>query len=256
MMFVSACFLTLIVFGALQAALAWSRRVWGLPLEWCRKITHVAMGVICLSFPLFVSTAWQAVGLAVLFTAALVLLRWKSQLLWGGGSLLPSSRCESEGEFYFVAGIALALLLARDNWFVYLSSILTLAFADSAAAFVGKAIGRRHCWKNAKTLEGSLAFFFIAALCFSIASVAIETSCDIVSIGVVCLLATVAEGVSERGSDNLSIPLVCVVGLQFHRWIPEMPEALTIVAVMAVILAWVAIRKPLGLISANGGQRK
>ena len=213
MIFVTACFLVLIVFGALQAGLSWSHRIRGLPLEWCRKITHVAMGVICLSFPLFVSTDWQVVCIALLFTGALVLLRWKSQLLWGGGSLLPSSRCGSEGEFYFVLGVAFTLLFARDDRFVYCGSILILAFADSAAAFVGKSIGRCHCWGNAKTLEGSLAFFLVAVICLHSLSFAMASPHGFLLIGPVCLLATVAEGISLRGSDNLFIPMACTSGL-------------------------------------------
>ena len=221
-MFFSAGFLVLVIFSALQAGLGWGHRERGLPLEWCRKITHVGMGITCLFFPLFVSTAWQAACLALLFTGALALLRWKSQLLWGGGSLLPASRCKSEGEFDFVLGIAFALLFARDNRFVYWVSILTLTFADSAAAVVGKSMGRRHVWKNEKTLEGSLAFFSVSALFFLVASVAFDCSMyGIFLMFVVCLFVTVAEGIAERGSDNLLIPLVCVVGLQLPVWIPQ-----------------------------------
>jgi phytol kinase len=182
----------------------------------------MTMGLACLLFPLFVRSPWQAVCLGVLFAGVLGLLRWKSDLLGGGGALLPASRFGSEGEFYFVAGVTLALLFARENRFVYSSSILVLTFADTAAAVAGKRIGRRHCWGNAKTLEGSLAFFFVALLCLQATSLATGQECSLRLICAIGILATAAEGISGRGSDNLFIPLACVPGMQlpdFYSWI-------------------------------------
>jgi len=243
MIFAAGCFLVLVLFGVLLSGLAWSRRAWGLPLEGCRKITHVAMGLACLSFPLFVAATWQAVCLAMLFAGVLGLLRLKPELLWGGGELLPASRCESEGEFYFVAGAAFALLFARGDYYVYFASILMLTFADAAAAMVGKWIGKRHCWGNAKTLEGSLAFCGVGLLCVLGPTLVMERSYGLVLIGSICLLATVTEGVSERGSDNLWIPLVCVVGLQLPHLLPNPTHWIAVLAAMAAILGTVVFRK-------------
>jgi len=233
----------MILFGVLLSGVAGWRRVRGLSLEACRKITHVGMGLACLSFPLFVSTAWQAISLAVLFTAVLALLRLKPDLLWGGGELLPASRCESEGEFYFVAGAAFAVLFAREDRFVYLASMLMLTFADAAAALVGQWTGRLRCWGNDKTMEGSLAFCLVALLCLLGPCFVMEHGGDLGLILAICLLATVSEGISARGSDNLWIPVVCVAGLQLPRWVPPPFEVVAVFATTAALLGCVVFRK-------------
>ena len=254
MTFAAGCFLVVILFGVLLSVLAWSRRAWQLPLEGCRKITHVGMGLACLSFPLFVSTIWHAVCLALLFAGILALLRLKPELLWGGGEVLPASRCESEGEFYFVAGVAFALLFAREDRFIYFASVLLLTFADAAAAVVGKWIGKRHCWGNAKTVEGSLAFCLIGFFCLLGPSLVLEHCYSLALLGTICLLATATEGVAERGSDNLWIPLMCVVGLQLPHWLPNPAHWIAVLATMAAILGGIVFRKTRAF--AEGGDSR
>lgn len=237
------CLLVFVFFASLFAGLSWSRHTWELPLEGCRKVAHVGMGLASLSFPFFVSTSSQALCLAFLFSGALVLLRLKHDLLWGGGSILPASRCDSEGEFYFVAGITVAILFARHNHFVYFSSILMLTFADTAAAFVGRWLGRRHCWSNTKTLEGSFAFFLVGCLCLFCAALVTKPNGGLLLMGATCLLATLVEGISKRGSDNLGIPLVCVIGLQLPLWLPHSAYSPVILLATAGLLAWVLFKK-------------
>jgi len=231
------------LFTALFAGLIWSRYKWKLSLEWCRKIAHVGMGLACLPFPLFISTYWQALSLSIIFSGLLVLLRLEKKIFWGGGEILASSRCHSEGEFYFVAGVTFAFLFSHKDMFVYASSILILTFADTAAAVIGRWIGKSHFWRNDKTLEGSLAFFLVGFLCSLLSSLVTKQSGGLLMMVTTCLLATVVEGIAKRGSDNLLIPIVCVVGLLLPLWLPRAVCVAVIFSLSAAVLVWVHLKK-------------
>ena len=212
--FIVNSLLVLVLFGGLLSLLAWGRRAFWLSSEACRAIAHVVMGLVCLTFPAFISATWQIFSLALMFTGILVLFRLKPGLLGGGAGLLHLSRRDSEGDVYFVGGITCALLLSRENLFVYYTSVLLLTFADAAAAVVGKWIGKKHCWGNAKTLEGSLAFCAVSILCILGSSAVMGCTIHVLLFGAICIIATVSEGLAARGSDNLWIPLACVVSLR------------------------------------------
>lgn len=104
---------------------------------------------------------------------------------------------------WYAAGVLAAVVLFPRH--VALSAILVLGLADPAGALVGRRIGRRRFWGG--TLEGTLAFFAVAALVLVVrhslpAAVAAAAG------------ATLVERRSRPLDDNLTIPLVCGSVLQ------------------------------------------
>jgi dolichol kinase len=218
--FLSGTVCSLALFAGLLGGIAWARARWKVHPELCRKFAHVVMGVASLAFPVFVSGNWQILLLAAAFIAALAWMRLSSSPRIMGADVFRISRGHSMGEYYFVIGVASAHILADGDRFVYATAVALLAFADAAACAVGRTVGRSRCWGNAKTLEGSLAFAGTAALC--ILSLAVWTGVNpgLVPCAVLCLLATVAEGLSTKDSDNLLVPLACVCCLRLPDWLP------------------------------------
>ncbi|HUL30249.1 MAG TPA: SEC59/DGK1/VTE5 family protein [Thermodesulfobacteriota bacterium] len=103
------------------------------------------------------------------------------------------------GSTYFIFSTILTILLFPKS--IAIASMLILILSDTAAALIGKGIGRVKIL--GKTLEGSLAFL-ITSLCI----VWIYPHLDRFSGSLAALGATVIEILPIRVNDNLSIPLV------------------------------------------------
>jgi dolichol kinase len=102
------------------------------------------------------------------------------------------------GSTYFLFSTILTILLFPKP--IAISSLLILILADTAAALVGKGIGRVRIL--GKTLEGSMAFFFTALLIVWIYPTLNRFSGSFAALG-----ATLIEILPIRLNDNLTIPL-------------------------------------------------
>ena len=85
----------------------------------------------------------------------------------GPGQILHAVPRESVGEFWFLLGVLVIYVIARDDVVVYSIGILVLAVADMAAALVGLFYGQ-HSFAvsgGTKSAEGSSALLLTAFLC-------------------------------------------------------------------------------------------
>jgi glycerol-3-phosphate acyltransferase PlsY len=103
------------------------------------------------------------------------------------------------GSTYFLFSTILTILLFPKS--IAIASLFILIVADTAAALVGRGIGRISIF--GKTLEGSLAFFFSSLLI-----VWIYPNLNRFPGGLAALGATVIEILPIKVNDNLTIPLV------------------------------------------------
>ena len=103
------------------------------------------------------------------------------------------------GSTYFLFSTILTILFFPKS--VAVASLLILILADTAAALVGRGIGRISIF--GKTLEGSLAFFLSSLLIVWIYPNLNRFSGSLAALG-----ATVIEILPIKVNDNLTIPLV------------------------------------------------
>ena len=192
-----------------------------LKAEVTRKIVHMGTGLLTLLFPLMLSNRWWVLLLCTSFALILIAsLKFK---------FLPSINAidrESVGSLAYPASVYMAFLFYdhhnKDNVLFYLP-ILILAISDPIAALGGRkipskpfSIGSAH-----KSLSGSAACFISA---FIISTFVFYFNRTDTSLGniifkslAVALFAAVAEAVSGRGYDNITIPvavLICLVLLE------------------------------------------
>lgn len=244
LVFLSGMVGTLVFFGLVLGCIAWARKRWRIHPEVCRKTAHVVMGVACLAFPVFVTSVWQILLLAAAFIAGLTWMRLSSSPMLVGVDVFRASRRHSMGEYYFVAGVASAFVLAGGDRFAYASAVLLLAFADAAACAVGILVGRFRCWGNTKTLEGSLAFAAVAVICLAALGFSTGFHPGWALCATLCLVATIAEAFAPRDADNLMIPLASVVCLRVQDWLPL--QVITgfglVVAVVVGLFGLLAVR--------------
>jgi phytol kinase len=180
-------------------------RVLGAAPESTRKLVHVLMGLVASAFPWVFADPRSVVLVCAIFVAIL------------GGTLLRSSLPSvhqvdrrTAGTLWFPIAVAVVFLAARGRKDLYVIPMLVLTFADPAAAIVGRTYGVHRFGRDAKSFEGSLAFFVVASLVLS-ASLAVTTSLGGAgslawALAIAIVLAGV-EAVAPAGSDNLLIPV-------------------------------------------------
>ncbi len=223
--------LFLLIFAAAEA---WKR--WGdPPAEWTRKLVHLCGGIVCAALPWIFAWHWTVLALGVAFAGII----WGTRRLGVLGSVHGVER-HSQGGIYFPIAVYLLFLLAAHQPVFYLISILVLVVADTLAAVLGTAYGRRvyAVETDRRSLEGSAVFFLTTFLCVHLPLLLLTGIDPLASvvIGVqLALLVTFFEAISLRGNDNLIVPLVTYYLLVKMTPKPADFIALQLVAQLAII---------------------
>ena len=240
----------LVFFGIIMVFIAIAevaRKVFKLSPELSRKFVHVMVGILVSLAPFFLRTSLPVIVLGLLFTV-LNYITLKKDSLKG----MHTTVRVSYGTVYFPIAFTLLVVMFWDrNLVIFVVSMLILAFSDTAATIVGERIqsGRKFVlWHDKKSLPGSLAFFittvvviFFAYPIYSalgnihdlplqhLAGMAIFTG----------LISTVAEAVSKRGSDNLTLTLAA--GLSMDLYLTNLAGG-----TLLILLAWFSFSILLG----------
>jgi phytol kinase len=178
--------------------------------EVSRKLVHMSHGIAAAVWPFLVPYR-VIIGIEILFLILAALAR-KFRIFKG----ISQVDRISGGEIFFPLGIIGAALFYPSSW-IFAAAMLILAFADAAAALVGRKYGK-HKFKvfgNQKSLEGSFAFavvaFIIVGWVVLFAPAGFESMWPIMIL--LPILTATTEAVAPFGLDNLLIPLVVVVVL-------------------------------------------
>jgi len=189
-------------------------------VEITRKIVHLGTGLITLSLPLFLETHWSVLILAVSFVVVLGISK-KLDLLKSINSIDRFSR----GSVLYPIIIYVTywtFTLFDDVLFFYLP-ILILAICDPIAALTGKRwpLGKYTIWNETKTIMGSGCFFLSCfVLTFIFAIPLRDNWIEIAMITLfISLFTTLAEAFSQKGWDNLFIPLTVTATLLASQYL-------------------------------------
>lgn len=177
-------------------------------VEITRKTVHIGTGLITLTFPLFLETHWSVLILTLSFVAILGLSK-KFDLLKSINAIKRNSR----GSILYPIIIYVTYwiyTLFDDVLFFYLP-ILILAICDPIAALTGKKwpYGKFTIFRETKTLVGSGSFFVTCLLLsFSFVIPLRDNWVEILFVTLfISLITTLVEAASQKGWDNLFIPL-------------------------------------------------
>jgi phytol kinase len=200
--------------------------------EVVRKLLHVGMGLVTLSFPWLFDQAWPVVTLAALSIITLLSLRLVKGLRSGLGNVVSGVSRTSLGEVYFPVAVTIVFLLSLQETgdptrpaVLYCIPVLLLTLADASAALVGIAYGRLHypTSEGEKSAEGSFAFFFCAFFSAHVPLLLWTDTGRAETLLIALLLAWLAmmfEAISWRGLDNLVLPLVGFLLLKLYLDLP------------------------------------
>jgi phytol kinase len=191
-------------------------RFFRLPAETSRKFLHVSGGLTCLLLPRFFTSHWWILAL----TSSAFLLLFITYIMNMLQSVHKTKR-NSIGSIIFPIPVYFCFLAAdtfHNNLFFYLPVSL-LAISDTSAEIAGTRWGHltKQFFDGQKTLAGTLAFFGTALIiCFGwLSYYHLPARSLIVSGLVISITTSLAELVTLKGWDNLTIPVIAGIILWF-----------------------------------------
>jgi phytol kinase len=185
-------------------------------LKSSRKFLHMMIGNLPFVIPFFTLNIFPFL-VAVPFVLVTFFVSPYSPFPSFGRRLAGLAGITEEGHhlglvLYAVSYSVLALVLASRP-FVIAAGVLPMAYGDAAASIVGEKYGRRRYKVLAnKSLEGSAAMFFASffsvavGLVFFSALYSFSIFDRIFVVFAVAAVATLVEGLSPLGFDNLVVP--------------------------------------------------
>ncbi|MDO4263425.1 MAG: hypothetical protein Q4C67_04435 [Deinococcus sp.] len=211
----------LLLLGLLLVARAWQVRG-GLAPETARKLMHLGMGLMALSFPWLLRETWAVLVVCALSVGALLGLRRVRALRQRVGGVLHDVERHSGGDVYFLLSVAGLYVLAQGDPVLYVIPLAVLTFADGLAALAGVNYGRiRYAGADGfKSVEGSVAF---AAVTFLVTHVPLLLLSDVgraESLAIAALVAVLTmliEAIAWEGIDNVLVPLATFIAVDGHR---------------------------------------
>jgi phytol kinase len=261
--------LVLALLGGLMAGLRVFKQRCSPHPELVRKLLHVGMGLVTLSFPWLFKAVWPVLLLAGLSTLLLFALRTSPQLPpsqgggavhspspyegegWGGvsflqahlGGVVDGVKRESLGEIYFPLSVGALFYFAQGHPIFFCIPMLLLALGDAVAALIGVRYGllRYTTAEGEKSAEGSLAFFLVAFLSVHVPLLLFTPTgrAESLLIGLILgLLAMLLEAIAWRGLDNLFIPLGGFLLLKTYLAM-DVPALLTRLGVTLALVGFV-----------------
>ncbi len=205
----------LLLFGSAE----WLYHKSKIQAELSRKYVHFTTGIISLLFPYFLSSHWMVLSLCgSFFLLLLASLKW---------NLLPSINGVdrvTRGSLLYPLVVYVCFLFYQqyDQFLFFYIPILILAISDPIAALVGKKWPQfpYSTFGHTKTGSGSLGFFLSA---FLIGLLGLWCSGQTILVTMVLIsstlafVSTIAEALSHKGYDNLTIPFSVLGLLTFFK---------------------------------------
>jgi phytol kinase len=185
----------------------------GLPRTLVRDVLHVGAGLWPLGWPAWhgapVPIAVAAVGCAGLLAVPVLARRfgWADSI---AASVSGEDERWSGLALYGLSALGMTVLGFQRAAFPAAAGLLALALGDGLGGLLGRHWGRtryRLPWAKSKTVEGSLAVAFFSAAGIALAGWRFGAAPGPGLLLVGALAAAVAEAVSPRSADNVTVPL-------------------------------------------------
>jgi phytol kinase len=191
------------VYGYVAILLIISEKLLSKYPTFSRKFVHIMVGNVLFILPLF------ATRFAMTFLAAapFILLTF---LMSPKSPIKLDHKVSTSGHglglvYYAISWTVLAFFFFDQPWIIAVG-IAAMSYGDGLASLIGQKYGKHkyNILGDAKSIEGSLAMFFV--LIFSLAGVLLYYGQPInaLTVVMVSLVATLLEGVTPKGLDNLT----------------------------------------------------
>jgi len=175
-----------------------------------RKFLHIMVGNIIFILPLFQSRWVMALLAAAPFTILTFLMSPYSPLK-------IKDRISTSGHglglvYYAISWTILALIFFDQPWIIAVG-IVAMSYGDGMASLIGTKYGKieYNIFGDKKTIEGSLTMFLVLIITLGIALIYYGKPTNFLIIGLVALVATIFEGITPKGLDNITACFSAVI---------------------------------------------
>lgn len=194
----------ILVYGYIALLLIISEKVLNKYPTFSRKFLHIMVGNVLFILPLFTSQFVIAFITAALFIILTFLMSPYSPIKL-------HDRISSSGHglglvYYAISWTVLAFFFFDQPWIIAVG-IAAMSYGDGMAALIGERYGK-HKYKifgDKKSFEGSIAMFLVLIATLGVVLAYYHvTIVSIFIIPLVALVATVFEGITPKGLDNIT----------------------------------------------------
>ena len=211
-------FISIIILISLSE-LSLRKKIWSTHAN--RIIIHITVGIAVSLTPHIFTTSLQPALLALIFFL-INLISYKNKML----NSFHSIGRVSYGTIFFPLSFLLIAIPFWDYPIHITISLMLLAIADPIAAIVGENINRPVSYTiltDKKTVQGSAAMFICSMIIIFILSNYFfhDWNLDFQIVAAICigLAVTMAEAISYKGSDNLTIPIIAFLFIELFNQI-------------------------------------
>ncbi|MBI5680085.1 MAG: phosphatidate cytidylyltransferase [Methanobacterium sp.] len=193
------------VYGYVAILLIISEKILKKHPKFSRKFLHIMVGNILFILPLF-NTWWV---MSLLVAAPFIVLTF----LMSPHSPIKAvkDRLSESGHglglvYYSISWTVLALLFFNQPWIIAVG-IAAMSYGDGIASLAGERFGKHqyNFFGDTKSVEGSLAMFLVLIITLGIVLLYYNVlPANLLIIPVVALVATILEGITPKGLDNLT----------------------------------------------------
>ena len=194
----------LLVYGIFAILLIISEKVLNKYPTFSRKFLHILVGNVLFILPLFTS---QFV-IAFITAAPFIILTF---LMSPYSPIKLHDRISSSGHglglvYYAISWTVLAFFFFDQPWIIAVG-IAAMSYGDGMAALIGKSYGK-HKYKifgDKKSFEGSIAMFLVLIATLGVVLAYYHVSiANFIIIPIVAFVATIFEGITPKGLDNIT----------------------------------------------------
>ena len=199
-----------LVYGYVTLLLLISEKVLKKHPGFSRKFLHIMVGNVIFILPLFQSR-WV---MALLAAAPFILLTF---LMSPYSPLKIKDQISTSGHglglvYYAISWTILALIFFDQPWIIAVG-IAAMSYGDGMASLIGMKYGKTkyNVFGDTKSIEGSLTMFLVLIVTLGIALTYFNVPINLLVIGSVALVATIFEGITPKGLDNLTACFSAVI---------------------------------------------
>jgi dolichol kinase len=213
--------------GSLLALAELIRRYLGLGREFTRKLVHIGAGMWIFGV-LALFDNWY---IGVIPFATFIVLNWIAYRYRLFAAI--DSDDSSPGTVYFAISVTLLFVLfwrpesTADKAHLAAAGVMAMTWGDALAAIIGRRWGRHRyqVGTGSRSFEGSVTMFIASACAMALtllllpgsalspSAVALSAGAALLAALIAAAIATLAEGISPAGTDNLSVPLLAAAAL-------------------------------------------
>ena len=194
----------ILVYGYIALLLIISEKVMNKYPTFSRKFLHIMVGNVLFILPLFTSKF----VMTFIVAAPFILLTF---LMSPYSPFKLNDRISSSGHglglvYYAVSWTILAFFFFDQPWIIAVG-IVAMSYGDGMAALIGEKYGKHkyRIFGDKKSFEGSIAMFLVIIATLWIVLVYYHVTIDnLLIIPIVALIATIFEGITPKGLDNIT----------------------------------------------------